>query len=110
MIEFLSHLPTDQRCSITPDRGMEFAKHTCASHALNDLQFYFPDSHAPWQRGTNENTNGLLREYLPKFFDMANCSENEIAAFIAKLNLRPRQCLNWKSPFDVFFYHPLHLK
>ena len=109
MIELLSHLPTDRRRSITPDRGMEFAKHVSVSQALDGLQFYFPDPHAPWQRGTNENTNGLLREYLPKSFDMANCSENEITAFIAKLNLRPRKCLNWKSPFEVFFHHSLHL-
>lgn len=109
MIELLSHMPTDRRRSITPDRGMEFAKHISVSQALNGLQFYFPDPHAPWQRGTNENTNGLLREYLPKSFDMAKCSENEIAAFIAKLNLRPRKCLHWKSPFEVFFHHLLHL-
>ncbi len=50
--------------SITPDRGKEFAKHAEASAALNNVQFYFPQPHQPWQRGTNKNTNGLIREYF----------------------------------------------
>lgn len=109
MIELLLMLPKTKRRSITPDRGTEFAKHSAVTQALDNIQFYFPDPHSPWQRGTNENTNGLIREYLPKSFDMADCSDEEISSFVTKLNLRPRKCLGWKSPFEVFFGQPLHL-
>ena len=109
MIKLLSALPKEKRRSITPDRGKEFSKHDFVTQALNGLPFYFPDPHAPWQRGTNENTNGLLREYLPKSFDIALPSDCDIAGFIHKLNFRPRKCLGWKTPFEVFFNHLLHL-
>ena len=56
--------------TITPDRGKEFSRHEEISKVLNDVQFYFPEPHQPWQRGTNENTNGLLREYFPKKQDL----------------------------------------
>ncbi|WP_444640730.1 IS30 family transposase [Caproiciproducens sp. R1] len=108
MIALLSALPKRKRKTITPDRGKEFAEHTLVTESLN-LPFYFPDPHAPWQRGTNENTNGLLREYLPKFFDIALSSEEDIADFVEKLNHRPRKCLAWKTPFEVFFNKSLHL-
>ncbi len=103
MISLLSALPEKKRRSITPDRGKEFSRHSSVTTALNGLQFYFPDPHAPWQRGTNENTNGLLREYLPKSFDIALSSEDDIARFVAKLNFRPRKCLGWRTPHEVFF-------
>lgn len=83
--------------------------HGSVTKALHGLQFYFPDPHAPWQRGRNENTNGLLREYLPKSFDIALSSENDIVEFVSKLNHRPRKCLGWKSPHEVFFKQSLHL-
>ena len=108
MVALLSALPKKKRRTITPDRGKEFANHTRVTELLN-LPFYFPDPHAPWQRGTNENTNGLLREYLPKSFDIALSSEENIADFIQKLNHRPRKCLAWKTPYEVFFNQPLHL-
>jgi len=76
--------------------------HFIVTSALGGVQFYFPDPYAPWQRGTNENTNGLLREYFPKSFDFASCSDDEIALFVVKLNKRPSRCLNWLSPFEVF--------
>ena len=109
MIELLSTLPKRKLKSITPDRGKEFARHSMVTRAMNGLQFYFPDPHAPWQRGTNENTNGLLREYLPKSFDIALSSENDIAEFVDKLNFRPRKCLGWRTPDEVFFNQVLHL-
>lgn len=109
MIELLSSVPETKRRSITPDRGTEFAKHSVVTKALDGIQFYFPDPHSPWQRGTNENTNGLIREYLPKSFDMVACSDAQIASFVTKLNLRPRKCLGWKSPYEVFFNISLHL-
>ena len=108
MIALLSTLPKRKRRTITPDRGKEFSNHTQVTETLN-LPFYFPDPHAPWQRGTNENTNGLLREYLPKSFDIALSSEEDIAEFIQKLNHRPRKCLAWKTPYEVFFNQVLHL-
>ena len=109
IIALLSPLPDGYVRTITPDRGKEFAKHRQISAALRGIAFYFADPHAPWQRGTNENTNGLLREYLPKSFDMAPCSDGQIASFVLKLNTRPRKCLGWKSPFEVFFRSSLHL-
>jgi IS30 family transposase len=66
MIYLFSTIDLDQVKSITPDRGKEFSKHSEVKIALNDVQFCFPDPHAPWQRGTNENVNGLLRGYLLK--------------------------------------------
>lgn len=109
MIALLGSLPKHKRRSITPDRGKEFAKHSLVTSALDGLPFYFPDPHAPWQRGTNENTNGLLREYLPKRQDMAPLSDDEVLAFVDKIYHRPRKCLGWKSPQEVFFGLSLHL-
>lgn len=94
---------------ITPDRGKEFSKHIEISKAFNNVPFYFAGPHSSWQRGTNENTNDLLREYLPKSFDIALCSNEEISIFVSKLNNRPRKCLAWKSPYEVFFKKVLHL-
>ncbi|WP_258537897.1 IS30 family transposase, partial [Enterococcus faecium] len=70
---------------------------------------YFPDPHAPWQRGTNENTNGLLREYSPKGEDISGIFDSQIQEWANKLNTRPRKCLNWKTPYEVFFNESLHL-
>jgi IS30 family transposase len=109
MIALLSTLPKEKRKTVTPDRGKEFAKHALVTESLDHMPFYFPDPHAPWQRGTNENTNGLLREYLPKSVDMALFSNEVIADFVCNLNLRPRKCLGWLSPFEVFFHYVLHL-
>jgi IS30 family transposase len=81
MISLLSTLPKKKCRSITPDRGKEFSKHSSVTAALNGVQFYFPDPHAPWQRGTNENTNGLLREYLPKSFDICTLVRNRYCWF-----------------------------
>lgn len=109
MIHLFSSIDSSQVKSITPDRGKEFSKHSEVTKALNNVQFYFPDPHAPWQRGTNENTNGLLREYLPKTKEMDTVNEQTIDQYIGKLNLRPRKCLNWKTPYEVFFGVTLHL-
>ena len=72
--------------SITPDRGKEFAKHAETSVALNNVQFYFPQPHQPWQRGTNENTNGLIREYFPKGTDLSKYSDEYIQSKVDELN------------------------
>lgn len=96
--------------TITPDRGAEFSHHPEVTAALK-AAFYFPLPHHPWDRGTNENTNGLLREYFPKSTDFPKISENEIQAVFHKLNNRPRKCLAFRTPFEVFFNPPylLHL-
>jgi len=109
MIQLLGALPPELVRSVTPDRGKEFAKHFEISAALHDVPFYFPPPHSPWQRGTNENTNGLIREYCPKSTDLESFDPAFFAAFINKINLRPRKCLGWKSPFEVFFNQLLHL-
>ena len=95
--------------SITPDRGKEFARHEEVTEALGGVQFYFPAPHAPWQRGTNENSNGLLREYFPKGSDIGDYSSARIRAAVDKINRRPRKCLNWKTPYEVFYGVSLHL-
>ena len=95
--------------SITPDRGKEFAKHEQVTAALDGVKFYFPKPHHPWERGTNENTNGLLREYFPKGKDITDIPEDYIQAMFDKLNRRPRKCLGFRTPYEVFFSETLHL-
>lgn len=94
--------------SVTPDRGKEFALHSEVTRQLG-VPFYFPLPHQPWQRGTNENSNGLIREYIPKGFDIDSLSEAEIRWIQDELNLRPRKCLGYRTPFEVFFSKTLHL-
>lgn len=109
IIQLFSTIPKAKRRSVTPDRGKEFSKHSQISEALDGLKFYFADPHSPWQRGTNENTNGLLREYFPKGTDISTYSDEAIVSFIDKINKRPRKCLGWKTPHEVFFNQVLHL-
>jgi len=109
MIPMFCTIPEEYRKSVTPDRGKEFAEYLKITQALNGMQFYFADPNSPWQRGTNENTNGLLREYFPKSCDFDNISDYEISDVVSKINLRPRKCLNWLSPFEVFYGVSLHL-
>lgn len=109
MTALLSSLPPDKVKSVTPDRGSEFTLYRDVSKALDGLPFYFADPHSPWQRGTNENTNGLIREFLPKGADFTPIPSADIAHFISLLNLRPRKCLAWRSPAEIFFATLLHL-
>ena len=94
--------------SITPDRGREFQLHKQVTEKLG-VEFYFPPPHQPWQRGTNENTNGLLREYFPKGYDFTGLSEEDLQAVVDQLNKRPRKCLGYKTPWELWFSLPLHL-
>ena len=109
MVTMLMQLPPEARRSLTPDRGKEFATHASVTIRTGGTPFYFPRPHAPWERGTNENTNGLLREFLPKGVDMNSFSDEQIEGFIDLLNKRPRKCLGWKTPFEVFFDISLQL-
>ena len=94
--------------SITPDRGKEFARHAEVTKALG-AEFYFPPPYQPWQRGTNENTNGLLREFFPKHQDIAQYSDDYLEKAVLALNNRPRKCLQWRTPYEVHFDKALHL-
>lgn len=108
IIELFRDFPKGLIKSFTPDQGNEFKKHALVTEALG-IEFYFPPSHSPWYRGSNENTNGLLREYFPKHFDFSHVSDDEIQQIILNLNTRPRKCLNWMTPFELFFHKSLHL-
>ena len=94
--------------SITPDRGKEFAKHQDVTEALDGVPFYFPEAHQPWQRGTNENTNGLLREYFPKGKDMSDINKDDLDRVVRLLNFRPRKCLGYQTPYEVYHSKVLH--
>ena len=109
MTALLGSLPPNKVKSVTPDRGSEFTLYQDVSKALCNVPFYFADPHSPWQRGTNENTNGLIREFLPKGSDFASVPPADIDHFISLLNLRPRKCLAWRSPAEIFFATLLHL-
>lgn len=109
LIQMFKELPAEKLRSITPDREPEFAKHSEVSDALHGVPFYFADPYSPWQRGTNENTNGLLRQYFPKKTSLDGVSDEQLASVVRKINLRPRKCLGWRTPFESFFYTSLHL-
>ena len=90
--------------SVTPDRGKGFARHADVTEYLGGLPFYFPQPHQPWQKGFNENTNGLLREYFPKGKDITEISDDYIQRKVALMNLRPRKCLNLQFFLILIFY------
>lgn len=106
--QLLSSLGKRNLKSITSDRGSEFSQYPKITNKY-DVEFYFSDPYSPWQRGTNENTNGLIREYLPKRKDIGLYVDEFIEQFVDKLNFRPRKCLGWKTPYEVFFDKKLSL-
>ena len=96
----LARLPEQLRVSLTWDRGLEMAEHAAFTVAT-EVKVYFCDPRSPWQRGSNENTNGLLRQYLPKRANLNLVSQARLDEIATRLNTRPRQTLGFKTPADI---------
>ena len=97
LIKAVRRLPAALRKSLTWDRGSELTQHVKFTVAT-DVKVYFCDPYSPWQRGSNENTNGLLRQYYPKGMDLSDITQAQLDRVARKLNTRPRETLNWKTP------------
>lgn len=101
-------LPKGAFRTATTDRGKEFACCTAIQEQLG-LTLYFADPYSSWQRGSNENSNGLLREFYPKKTDLAKVKQSQLTHNLFLINNRPRKCLAWKSPIQVFLHELAHL-
>jgi transposase, IS30 family len=97
----LGRVDAQMRLSLTYDQGREMAEHLLLSR-LTGMDVYFAHPHSPWERGINENTNGLLRQYLPKGTDLAGHSQADLDAIALTMNVRPRKSLGWKCPAELF--------
>ena len=100
LAEKMNELPAELRRSLTWDRGMELAKHVAFTQATN-MPVYFCDPQSPWQRGTNENMNSLIRQYFPKKTSLAQHSQSVLDNVAKQLNERPRKTLKFKSPKEI---------
>jgi IS30 family transposase len=92
--------------TITSDNGREFAAHEEIASGL-EAKFYFAHPYSSWERGLNENTNGLVRQYFPKKSDFSKITDRQIEKAVERLNNRPRKTLGYKTPNEVFFKRPL---
>ncbi len=97
----LKRVPANLRRTLTVDNGKEFAGFKTIEEQ-SGLRIYFADPYSAWQRGCNENTNGLLRQYFPKGSDLSSLNPHELASAVKRLNHRPRKCLGYRSPHEVF--------
>lgn len=100
LVEVYEALPDWLKGSLTWDQGVEMALHADFT-ASTDVPVFFCEPHSPWQRATNENTNGLLRQYFPKRTDLSVYSPEVLAAAASELNDRPRKCRGWRTPKEV---------
>lgn len=107
-IQAFQKIPKGKCKSFCVDHGKEFSDYRKIQIELN-CKVYFADPHAPWQRGTNENFNGLLRQFFPKRTSFAEVTQKDVEAVMELLNRRPRKSLRWKAPEEVFFHKVLHL-
>ena len=101
----IGELPASKRHSLTLDNGREFARPLELERRLS-VQIFFAHPYHAWERGTNENTNGLLRHYMPKSSDLALVTDKQLRSYVCALNHRPRKCLGYQSPFEVFHHRP----
>jgi len=101
LIKQMTKLPEQLRKTLTWDRGKELSTHAQLTLETG-TKVFFADPHSPWQRPTNENTNGLLRQYFPNGTDLSRWSAEDLEAVALALNNRPRKSLNWKTPAEVF--------
>jgi len=92
----------DRLHTLTADNGKEFAEHEKIAQDLQ-VHFFFAHPYAAWERGTNENMNGLIRQYIPKSCDLTSIIDPDLVEIMNRLNHRPRKCLDFRSPFEVFF-------
>jgi len=99
--DVLNRFDAAMRLSMTYDQGREMAHHQVLT-ARTGVKVYFAHPHSPWERGRNENTNGLLRQYLPKGEDLSGYSQQQLDDIAASLNARPRKSLGWKAPAELF--------
>ncbi|MFW1754286.1 IS30-like element ISAba125 family transposase, partial [Acinetobacter wanghuae] len=101
LTEALKYLPAELRKTLTYDRGREMAEHKILEEDLG-IDVYFCDPHSPWQKGTCENMNGLIRQYLPKGIDLNQADQHYLNQVAMSLNTRPRKALDWLTPLEKF--------
>ena len=97
----MQYLPQQMKLTLTYDRGSEMARHKLFTKTTK-MRVYFADPHSPWQRGTNENTNGLVRQFFPKGTDFVTVSRKELKRVQDLLNGRPRKILGFYTPYEAF--------
>jgi len=98
MINMLDKQPCH---TLTLDNGVEFADHRVIAKRAN-INIYFADYYASWQRGSNENANGRLRRFIPRSMDLSTLSAQKLRRIVERLNKQPRKCLDWKSPYELY--------